>query len=387
MTKNNKTSQVPIILFDATSIPRNRGGVGRVIESTLPFLAQRKDFELHIVCKEEHAVEFQKISSHVHLAPARVSRTGMRLLWEQTHLPRLAQKMNAALVFSPHYTYPIIGKFSRVVMIHDLTFFSLPHLHSPLKRLFFRSWIKRIGRNSQLGVVTPSAATAQEFFSIAPMAPARTTVALLGYDRSLFFPPTRAQVTTFSQSVDAPAGGWIAFLGTLEPRKNVPALIQAFSSLPSEVRDNKALLLSGGDGWDDKVDTCLAEARNKGADIRKLGYLPTEQLKALLGGAELVVYPSLGEGFGLPVLEAMACGAPVLTTQELSLPEVGGDVAFYSGTDASSISESMFKLLTNPTVLARAKKQGPLRASTFTWEATADKIASAIQLVLSRSQS
>ncbi|MEG0161156.1 MAG: glycosyltransferase family 1 protein [Aurantimicrobium sp.] len=268
-------------------------------------------------------------------------------------------------------------------MIHDLTFFSLPQLHSRFKRLFFRSWIRRLARNTKIGVVTPSSATAQEFYHLAPNAPRRTTVALLGYDNSLFSPPSARDITAFTSTLTPPVTQWIAFLGTLEPRKNVPALINAFSSLPSSLTTNTALLLSGGPGWDEAVEPAIMKAQLGGLNVRKLGYLPQEQLKSFLGGAELVVYPSLGEGFGLPVLEAMACGAAVLTTRELSLPEVGGDVAFYTDTDAMSISENLAELLKNPSSLARAKTLGPERAKTFSWASTAEAMAQAISKELS----
>lgn len=384
---NTPSSRTPVVLYDATSIPANRGGVGRVIESTIPLLAQREQFELHVVCKPEHETEFKSLASYVHLAPDSTSRASRRLIWEQTGLPRLAQKVNAALVFSPHYTFPLRGRFARVVMIHDLTFFSLPQLHSTSKKLFFKWWLHRLARRHDIRIVAPSRATAQAFAQLDPQAHSRLTVAHLGYDTGLFCPPTSAEIQKFIAPISPPVNKWIAFLGTLEPRKNVPALIDAFSSLPLAQSGKLSLLLSGGAGWDTEVEPAISRAHSQGVDVRTLGYLPQEQLKAFLGGAEIVTYPSLGEGFGLPVLEAMACGTPVLTTRELSLPEVGGDAALYCGTDSASIAVALEKFLGASDMRTSLREKGLSRAQEFSWDKTAQSMAEAIQLALAEADS
>jgi glycosyltransferase involved in cell wall biosynthesis len=105
--------------------------------------------------------------------------------------------------------------------------------------------------------------------------------------------------------------------------------------------------------------------------VRRPGYLPVEQLAALLGGADVVAYPSLGEGFGLPVLEAMACGAPVLTTRRLALPEIGGDAVAYTEPDPASIAAALASLLDDPERRKALSAAGIDRAATFTWDACA----------------
>ncbi len=128
----------------------------------------------------------------------------------------------------------------------------------------------------------------------------------------------------------------MAFLGTLEPRKNVPNLIRGFVQAVRDRPDPPVLVLAGGRGWDEQVDAA-AHTVPSGVEVLRPGYLPLNDLPALLGGAEVVAYPALGEGFGLPVLEAMACGATVLTTPRLALPEVGGEAVAYTEPDADSI--------------------------------------------------
>jgi glycosyltransferase involved in cell wall biosynthesis len=164
---------------------------------------------------------------------------------------------------------------------------------------------------------------------------------------------------------------YVAFLGTLEPRKNVPALVRAWTAACRDRPHPPVLVLAGGRGWDEEVDPAIAEVPAALRVVRP-GYLPIEQLAGFLGGAQVVAYPSLGEGFGLPVLEAMACGAAVLTTRELSIPEVAGDAAAYSGTDAESIAAALAALLDDPARRAELGAAASRRAADFTWENCAD---------------
>jgi glycosyltransferase involved in cell wall biosynthesis len=161
-------------------------------------------------------------------------------------------------------------------------------------------------------------------------------------------------------------GPYLAFLGTLEPRKNLPALVKAWSTLD----DPPDLVLAGGRGWDEDVDRVAAEVP-AGHRLHRPGYLPLELLAGFLGEAQLVVYPSLGEGFGLPVLEAMACGAPVLTTRLLAIPEIGGDAVAYTGTDPGSIAADLGALLADPGRRASLAAAGVDRAAGFDWRSCA----------------
>lgn len=366
------------VLFDATSIPPTRGGVARFIESILPELALYRDLELHVVCKQDHLKSFQEISDvNVHGAPARVRLTPQRFLWEQFGLAKLAHQLDAQVVVSPHYTFPLKGRFARVVVVHDLTFFSLPQFHSRTKRAFFRWWIKRAAASSAL-IVTPSSATAQALISVTKMSPQRIEVAPLGFNRDIFHTPSARAVEEFKQHYGLPKKPWIAFLGTLEPRKNVPNLIEAFSRVNTQQGYSHALLLAGGKGWDAQVTPAIDRAREQGHDVRQLGYLPLESIPALLRGADIVAYPSFGEGFGLPVLEAMACGSVVLTTEALSLPEVGGTAVEYCDATAESIAEHISLLLNNPRRGQGLRTSAVKRASEFSWHRTAKQLHKAI---------
>jgi glycosyltransferase involved in cell wall biosynthesis len=138
------------------------------------------------------------------------------------------------------------------------------------------------------------------------------------------------------------------------------------------------LVLAGAPGWDPDVDVAAGEVP-PGLRLIRAGYLPLESLPAFLGAAELVVYPSLGEGFGLPVLEAMACGAAVLTTGRLSLAEVGGSAVAYTEPDPASIAKALASLLGDPAQRSALGQAGRERALTFSWQACAQAHLAAYQ--------
>jgi glycosyltransferase involved in cell wall biosynthesis len=166
-------------------------------------------------------------------------------------------------------------------------------------------------------------------------------------------------------------GSYVAFLGVLEPRKNVPNLIRGWVEAVSWRDDPPALVLAGGTGWDDDVDAAISEVPSHLRVVRP-GYLRFADLPGFLGGATVVAFPSHGEGFGLPVLEAMACGTPVLTTQRLSLPEVGGDAVAYTEPDWQSIGSALSALLDDSGRRQQLSDAALARSREFTWAASAE---------------
>lgn len=370
------------LLVDATAIPADLRGVGRYLDSLVPALVEA-GVQVTVAAQQRDAEAFAAHGAEIATSASIPASRARRLAWEQYGLPGLARSVAPDVVHSPHYTYPLRWRGPLVVTVHDATFFSNPEWHTRAKGPFFRTATRLAVRRAEVCVVA-SQATATELERRLHVRPERLEVAHLGVDTELFRPPPAALVAEVRAAVGLrPDEDYVAFLGTLEPRKNVPGLIRGWIAACAGRPDPPALVLAGGAGWDTELDAVAASVP-AGLRLLRPGYLPLEQLPGLLGGATVVAYPSFGEGFGLPVLEGMACGAPTLTTRHLSLPEVGGDAVAYCDTEPASIAVALSELLDSATRRAELAAAGPLRAAGFSWAATAASHVKAYERALAR---
>ncbi|MEP6650858.1 MAG: glycosyltransferase family 1 protein [Lapillicoccus sp.] len=381
------------VLVDATALPPNRGGVARYVDelvSRLPDLGLAVD----VACQRRDESFYGRIvgAGRVHALGGWATRPETRMAWEQTGLPLLVRRIRPDVVHSPHYTLPLAAPLAtrggpgcaRVVTLHDATFFSHPELHLGVKGAFFRRWTALSARLAD-GLIVPSLATAREVVAYTGASADKLDIAPHGVDHDRFAPPQPADVAAASEWLGLPLGGeFVAFLGTLEPRKNVSALVRAYVLVCAGMPDPPTLVLAGGKGWDDTIDAAVAEVP---ADLQVMrpGFVPDGLLKGLLGGAVVVAYPAFGEGFGLPVLEAMACGAAVLTTPLLSLPEVGGDAVAYARTpEVGDVAEALAALLADPVRRRDLGRRAVRRAADFTWDRSARQHRTAYERAANR---
>ncbi len=366
------TGEMPRVLVDATSVPADRGGVGRYVDGLLGALALRDDVDLVVVCQrtDSDRYEQQLPRARVIAAPAAVSHRPARLAWEQTGLPLLAQQLGAKVLHSPFYTCPLRAACPVTVTVHDATFFTEPEHYEKSRRTFFRSAIKTSLRRAER-VIVPSKATRDELIRLLDADPTRLDVAYHGVDPAAFHAPTADERARVRARLGLGDSSYVAFLGAKEPRKNVPNLIRGWADAVRDRPRPPALVIAGGQGHDDEIDQAVAGVPSHLRLLRP-GYLRFADLPGYLGGALVAAYPSYGEGFGLPVLEAMACGAPVLTTPRLSLPEVGGEAVAYTGPEPDDIARELGSLLDDePRRLALAGA-GLARAKEFTWDSSAE---------------
>lgn len=369
------------VLLDATAVPANRGGVGRYVDELAPELANA-GLDLVMAVQERDVEGYAQLVPNAELvaAPEWAARRPIRMAWEQVGLPAVIRQVRPDVLHSPHYTMPLQAGVPVAVTLHDATFFSTPELHLRSKAVFFRNAIKLATRRAS-ALIVPSEATRDEVLQFAGGDPFRFVVAYHGVDRERFHPTGAAEQERVRATLAIGDSPYIAFLGTLEPRKNVPALIRGWVQACGSMDDPPALVLAGGKGWDEDIDR-EASMLPPHLVLRRPGYLPLDDLPGFLGGADVVAYPSLGEGFGLPVLEAMACGAAVLTTRRLSLPEVGGAAVAYCDISDASIASALAELLAATGRRRRLSEAALIRSAKFTWAASALKHIEAYERAL-----
>jgi glycosyltransferase involved in cell wall biosynthesis len=360
----------PRVLVDATSVPADRGGVGRYVEGLLGALPP--DTDLVVAALRTDVERYSRFvpTAEVVAAPAAVAHRPARLAWEQTGLPLLAQQVGAQVLHSPFYTCPLRASCPVTVTVHDATFFTEPEHYDKSRRTFFRSAIKTSLRRAAR-VIVPSKATRDELIRLLEADPTRIDVAYHGVDHQAFHPPSDEEKARVRARLGLGSQAYIAFLGAKEPRKNVPNLIRGWVAAVKDRKDPPALVIAGGQGHDDQIDSAVAEVP---VHLRLLrpGYLRYADLPGYLGGALVAAYPSYGEGFGLPIVEAMACGTPVLTTPRLSLPEVGGDAVAYTSESPEQIAVDLGELLDDEPRRMALAKAGFDRAKEFTWSSSAE---------------
>jgi len=356
------SAHAPLALIDATAMPLARGGVARYVDE----LVRELGAEVAIVCQPRDAAHYRGLAptARVVIGPAALRWRAFRLSWEQLGLPLLARRLKVGVVHSPHYTMPLMTRRARVVTIHDATFFTDPRLHRPIKRVFFRAWIRTSLRIADR-IVSPSQATARELERLTGHPASRIDVIPHGVDLLRFRPRPAGERTAVAGVVTAPEG-YLLFLGTIEPRKNVPSLVRAHAQLCRTDDSTPALVIAGGHGWETQLRAALDEHPLPHL-VHRLGFVEDADVPTLLAHATIVAYPSEGEGFGLPVLEAMAAGAVVVTTDRLAIPEVGGDAVVYSATDPNALAATLRDLLADESTRANLRVRARERAEQFPW--------------------
>ena len=297
-----------------------------------------------------------------------------RLLWSQVQLPRLASRHKASLIFTPApegYLGP--QAIPQVVMVHDLR--PISHPERSLQSLYFCGWVPHLLRTCR-HVLTNSQFTAREIQRCTGLSDSRITVTPLGYDDQAFKPgppPPGSQELPY-----------LLHVGQQYPHKNLRCLVQAFSQLAS--RHNEFRLVLAGKPHPKETPLLKAMVRELGLQqcVEFRSYVPYAELPDLYRGALALVYPSLWEGFGLPILEAMACGTPVITSRGSGTEEVAGDaVLLVDPRNLADLEDALNQLaILSPASRRQLRVLGIERASQFSWTATATKTAKALQILV-----
>lgn len=305
------------------------------------------------------------------------------LIWEQTLLRRMARKAGVDVLFSPANVAPLSPPAPGVVTVHDLAFLLYPQFFSRSFSAYYRNIIPRIVKQSA-ALITDSESTRSDLVDLLGADPDRVVVIPLGASSAFRSKPGKAELATVRERYRLPEHFFLS-LSSLEPRKNLQRLVEAYCVLPDEVVEEYGLVLVGAGNRvfaDPGVAATLSHVRR--GRVMAPGYVPAEDLPAIYRLSTALVFPSLYEGFGLPVIEAMAASTPVITSNRSSLPEVAGNAAVLI--DPESIEElaAAMKLLaedsgTRNLLVERGKK----RASGFTWDRTAAGVMRVLRSVAS----
>jgi glycosyltransferase involved in cell wall biosynthesis len=246
--------------------------------------------------------------------------------------------------------------------IHDMTAWSHPEMHTAGTVLADRRFAEHIIRPAR-GILTPSESTRRDAIERLGLNPARVRAIHHGISEAYFQAPDPASARE-RYHLRKP---YILFVSTIEPRKNLPRLLDAYLALTPSLREQYDLVIAGPQGW--ASEATIARLSGSGPSVRYLGYVPEQFLPSLTAGASVFAYPSLYEGFGFPVAQAMAAGVPVVTSNVSSLPEVAAGAALLiDPLSTSDLREALQRVLTTPSLAAELSQKGRSRAQHFQWE-------------------
>jgi glycosyltransferase involved in cell wall biosynthesis len=298
------------------------------------------------------------------------------ILWHRLRLPIPVDYFTGPLdIFhAPNFLLPPVRRARTLVTIHDLAFLVRPHFaHPDLQRFLARAIPRSLAGADH--ILADSEASRQDAIRLFQLPPERITVVGAGVE-TRFRPATDSQsLHEIHRKYNLPAVPFVLTLSTLEPRKNIDGLIRAFVAARQRAALAHHLVIAGKPGWLYESIYNEVARLHAGDFVHFLGFVADADLPALYNLAELFAFPSHYEGFGLPVLEALACGRPVLCTDTSSLPEITGDAArLVPAGDEAALTLALAELLTDPAALAELARRGPAQAAAWTWEAAARRL-------------
>ncbi len=292
-----------------------------------------------------------------------------RILWEQVVQPVALARLQVDLAHALAFVAPVMSRVPSVVTVYDLSFVHYPEVLPAARRLYLRL-LTRLSCARARRVIAISRSTARDLVAVFGLPADRIDVAAPGVGPQ-FAPLPAGEVAEFRRAKGLPER-FLLFLGTLEPRKNLPVLLRAYARLPQADRAAVALVLAGGRGWMTDEIFATIEACGLRGSVLLPGYVPAAELPLWYNAADVLVYPSVYEGFGLPVVEALACGTPALVSDASSLPEAAGDVRLcLPPGDEAAWTEALRRAIHDSAWRSEMGERGRIHAARFTWANTA----------------
>lgn len=301
-----------------------------------------------------------------------------RRLWTHLGLAREMRRCPPDMLFVPAHVVPLCHPPATVVTIHDIGYRFFPAQHPLGARLYLEA-STRYSCMAARHVIADSQATARDLTQVYGVPAAKISVVYLGIDQASWHAEVTEQKRVRARNrLEHP---YVLYIGTLQPRKNLARLIEAFAQLPAHLGEHD-LVLAGATGWLTSGIFQRVQKLGLTERVRFLGYVAQEDLAALLSAASCFVLPSLYEGFGLPVLEAMACGTPVVCSNAGALPEVAGDAALlFSPTDTAALVAALTQVLGDAATRATLVDRGRCQVQRFSWERCARETLAVLEEV------
>lgn len=310
-------------------------------------------------------------------------RPPVRILWEQLVQPLVLQQLKPDLLHAMAFVSPIVAPCPQVVTVYDLSFLRYPETFRPFNRWYLKYFTAYSVKRAQ-AVIAISESTRQDVINLLGKPAEQVHTVYCGADGS-FQPLPEPAVTAFKIKHGLPET-FILYLGTLEPRKNVDGLIEAYALWCKRERQAPPLVVAGGKGWFYQTIFERVEALGLTERVFFPGYVPQAELPLWYNAASLFVYPSRFEGFGLPVLEAMACGTPVITSNVSALPEVAGDAGVLVDPNRpAQLADMLARVMADQDKQAAMGEAGLVQATQFRWDKAAHETVAVYQHLLNPS--
>ncbi|MEA3338108.1 MAG: glycosyltransferase family 1 protein [Chloroflexota bacterium] len=343
-------------------------------------LALESDHRFRLYCDQQPSPDLFGIAGNTRLSNnAELCVIPFARLWTHLRLSAEVMRNPPDVLFVPSHVLPLIHPRPSVVTVHDLGYHYFPEAHRARDR-WYLDLGTRFNARSADRVIADSRATRADLLGLFDLDAEKVPVVYLGRDQNLK-PETNSERL---QDVKGRLGlrdPYVLTVGTLQPRKNLARLVDAFSRVQARV-DAAQLVLAGRVGW--LSDPIFEQVKRFGLEDHVLfpGYVEDSDLAALLSGAAAFAFPSLYEGFGFPVLEAQACGTPVLASNTSSLPEVAGDGAlFVDPLDVEAIADGLYRLLSDQALRNRLRAEGFANIQRFSWQRCARETLAVLEKV------
>jgi glycosyltransferase involved in cell wall biosynthesis len=355
------------------------GGISRVIYHTLAELGRDPRGHTYEVFVPQAPRDNGWGTLTFRASGTRTESPTRRIVWEQTSFARQLRQLRPDLVHGMAYAVPVGWSGPSVVTVYDLSFLLFPRAFKPANRIYLAATTRATARRARR-VLTISEHARRDIVRLLSVPEECVDVTYPAVeDRYRRLPED--EVEAFRMARGLPEA-FVFTLGTLEPRKNLVGLLQAYARLR---KPRPPLYIAGGSGWHVSPIFDTVHQLDVGDEVHFLGFVPEDELPLWYNAARLFAFPSLYEGFGLPVLEAMACGAPVITSTAASLPEVGGKAAvLVPPQDTDRIAQEMARVLDDPQLRMELRAAGRIQASRFSWRAMTDQTVASYNHALGR---